>query len=226
MTSFSRLPQRQVLVTNCLQMPHDPVWHCWVHLCLPQAKGLSHVPPQVGTSSVQGNETEVCPQGHFLCPVLGQSPQLSAWHTLSHRWWPHDKTLLQTCSHCHSGLAQGLLRFILPHWQLCKLSLGQGKHSPEWHGVSQLWWPQNKRFPHGFPHDHNLALQRLTTGGCAAQWQDTRTVLGQGGQGPGWQSSRQSWPQSGLRGLLQDWPQECGVSHGSKEGFSCFPQKQ
>ena len=26
----------------------------------------------------------VWPHGHFLSPVLGQSPQLSAWHNLSH----------------------------------------------------------------------------------------------------------------------------------------------
>ncbi len=50
-------------------------------------------------------------------------------------------------------------------------------------------------------------------------------TFGHGGHGPGWQRMRHECPHSGLSGLPQASPQECGTTQGSKGGSATFPQK-
>lgn len=52
------------------------------------------------------------------------------------------------------------------------------------------------------------------------------TWRGHGGQGPGWHSSTQEWPQSGARRRSQVRPQVCGSSQASKGGSACCPHMQ
>ena len=50
-----------------------------------------------------------------------------------------------------------------------------------------------------------------------------RTWRGQGGQGPGWHSSRQLWPQAGCSLCPQVAPHVWGSSQGSKAGSATTP---
>lgn len=77
-----------------------------------------------------------------------------------------------------------------------------GGHSPAWHGSGQAC-PHASRRPHAA-----LQLKALRPQRCFSttlpQWQAASTRRGQGGQGPGWHSSRHAcWhlPGSGLRGI-------------------------
>ena len=93
--------------------------------------------------------------------------------------------------------------------------------APSWHGIEQVCSPHFSSFPHTFPHEKKRAAHRRSEtaygGGVRSlgasvmfvknrtfpQKHSLRTVWGQAGHGPGWQSRTHWWPHSGRSCLPQ-----------------------
>jgi len=65
------------------------------------------------------------------------------------------------------------------------LVLEQGAQGPGWQGRGQVCSPQDRRRPHAVLQDQDEAEHRFMVGEDFPQWQDTFTVCGHGGHGPG-----------------------------------------
>lgn len=112
----------------------------------------------------------------------------------------------------------------LPQRQARTLWRVHGAHGPTWHSAAQRWSPQSSPLPHTFLHDGGAVPHRRGEDSLP-QKQAASTILGQGGQGPGWHSSLHVCPQE-PNALSHLSPQVCADSHGSNGGSFSFLQKQ